>query len=62
MTQYIWIFVYKVLNMVCFLSQYIKYTAQTVFYIKTIIVFMFLNKTFININLKNINYIYKVYI
>jgi hypothetical protein len=32
MTQYIWIFVYKVLNMVCFLSQYIKYTAQTVFY------------------------------
>jgi hypothetical protein len=28
----------------------------------TIIVFMFLNKTFININLKNINYTYKVYI
>ena len=28
----------------------------------TIIVFMFLNKRFININLKNVNYTYKVYI
>jgi hypothetical protein len=49
-------------NMVCFLSQYIKYMEHIncrniFFYIKTIIVFMFLNKTFnININLKNINY------
>jgi hypothetical protein len=48
--------------MVCFLSQYIKYMEHIncrniFFYIKTIIVFMFLNKTFnININLKNINY------